>query len=128
MTHPVSDPALRAPKRGNSFFEWFPWEKLTIWGLFLLLVYALREFFTVIFLTFLFSYIMTNVVRSIMRVISPGKERLWLYRICVVISFILLLASLSGVVIFLKNPLEEQVSRLKVQFQTFDPKTLLDDV
>ncbi|MBI4586163.1 MAG: AI-2E family transporter [Planctomycetes bacterium] len=117
-----------ARKTGASFFDWFPWEKLTIWGLFLLLVYALREFFTVIFLTFLFSYIMTNVVRRILRILSPGKERLWLHRVCVAVSFVLLLSALTGIVLFLKKPFEEQVDSLKIQFRTFDPKTLFNDV
>ena len=37
------------------FLEWLPWEKLTIWALFLLLVYSLRSFFFIVFLTFIIA-------------------------------------------------------------------------
>jgi predicted PurR-regulated permease PerM len=94
------------------FFSWFPWEKITIWGLFLLTVYALRHFFFTIFMTFMLTYIMTNVVRRVMRVLSPETERTWLQRGVAVISFVLLIGLLYGVGTFLFNPLKEQAQAL----------------
>jgi predicted PurR-regulated permease PerM len=112
------------------FFKWLPWEKFTIWGLFLFLVYALRQFFLIIFLTFIFSYVMTSIVRRIMKVISPGKDLPWLHRGLVVVTFGLLLGSLVGLGVFLKEPLKEQIVSLKVQINNLElhPQTLWDDL
>ena len=35
------------------FPDWLPWEKILIWGLFFLVVYTLRHFFFIIFMTFI---------------------------------------------------------------------------
>ncbi|HAK93865.1 MAG TPA: hypothetical protein DCM87_02345, partial [Planctomycetes bacterium] len=48
-----------------NFLLLLPWMKIFTWGLFLLAVYALRSFFTVIFLTFLLTYIAANILRRI---------------------------------------------------------------
>src|SRR5437773_1016822 len=52
------------PRSGPpGFLAWFPWEKILIWALFLSAVYVLRHFFFIIFMTFMITYIMANVVK-----------------------------------------------------------------
>ncbi len=116
------------PRTG--FFKWLPWEKLSIWALFLFLVWSLREFFLVIFLTFIFSYIMTSVVRSAIRIFAPGHDRQWLHRVLVTVSFLLLLGSLYGLVVFLKEPFKEQINRMVLRIRSLDvqPQTIWDDL
>ncbi len=101
------------PKAGaESFLRWFPWEKTLIWGLFLLAVYILRDFFFIIFMTFIISYIMGNVVRNVMKVISPHKERAWVQRTVSVFAFLLLLGVFYGVGTYLYQPLKKQAEGL----------------
>ena len=75
-----------------AFLDWLPWEKILIWTLFLLAVYSLRDFFFIIFMTFILSYIMLGIVQRISRLLSPYKERIWLERILTIVCFTLLLA------------------------------------
>lgn len=59
-----------------------PWMKIFSWGVFLLMVYAMRSFFTVVFLTFLLSYMACNVVKRFSR-----ESKKWaLIRKCVVLG------------------------------------------
>ena len=58
MEGPSDGPGKRQP----SFLQWLPWEKALIWGLFLLAIYTLRDFFFVIFLTFIITYIMRGII------------------------------------------------------------------
>ncbi|MCU0723524.1 MAG: hypothetical protein MUC63_07905, partial [Planctomycetes bacterium] len=44
------------------FAKRLPWEKITIWVIFLLLLYFMRSFFGIIFLTFILSYIAATLV------------------------------------------------------------------
>ncbi len=101
------------PKAGaQSFLRWFPWEKTLIWGLFLLAVYVLRDFFFIIFMTFMISYIMGNVLRNGMKVLSPHKERAWVQRTVAVFAFLLLLGVFYGVGTYLYQPLKKQAEGL----------------
>src|SRR6267143_5888215 len=77
-----------------SFLDWLPWEKILIWGLFLLAVYALRHFFFIIFMTFILTYIMRSIVLKIARFLSPRGEPVWLERSLTVVCFALFLFGL----------------------------------
>jgi len=67
-----------------NFLLLLPWMKIFTWGLFLLAVYALRSFFTVIFLTFLLTYIAANILRRI----APALRRWeWLRKTLVLVTF-----------------------------------------
>jgi len=85
-------PASQKP----SFLEWLPWEKLLIWGLFLILVYTLRHFFFIIFMTFMLTYIMRGVVRRVSATLRPGRESIWLERGLTVAFFGLFMLGLFG--------------------------------
>lgn len=50
---------------GFSFLTKLNWAKMVTWGIFLGLVYILQSLFTIIFLTFVISYIARNVVEAI---------------------------------------------------------------
>ena len=52
-----------------------PWEKLLIWGLFLVGIYALRHLFFIIFMTFLFSFLVRTVTVWLARWLSPTEMR-----------------------------------------------------
>ena len=75
-------------RRGFQFLEWLPWEKLTIWAIFLLLVYSLRSFFFIIFMTFIIAYSMRGLVDWLANKISPDAEKAWLHRLLTVGCFL----------------------------------------
>ncbi len=50
------------------------WHKPAIWAAFLLLVYLLREFFLIGFLTFLFCFVIRSLVGVLMRRFASGRE------------------------------------------------------
>lgn len=64
---------------GFKFLRRLPWEKMAIWALFFVLLWVLRRFFTVIFLTFILSYIAYGVASRICRKlgIAEPSGRVW---------------------------------------------------
>lgn len=106
-----------------------PWEKFAIWGLFLLVVYVLRDFFFVIFMTFIISFCMRSLVVFLSRRLSPGKERLWLQYVLAVICFLALLGSLYGVGKFIFPQLIRQGESLVKKFSTLEksPRATFDE-
>jgi predicted PurR-regulated permease PerM len=109
-------------KSAPSFLAWLPWEKITIWGLFLLAVYTLRHFFFIIFMTFIVAYIMRGIVQRIARVLSPRRERAWLERILAVICFALLLFGGYEVGSFLGPTIKTQAEALFGRVTNLDPQ------
>ena len=96
-------------RRGFQFLEWLPWEKLTIWAVFLLLVYSLRSFFFIIFMTFIIAYSMRGLVDWLANKISPDAEKAWLHRLLTVGCFLGLLLAGYGGGSYLWPKLKEQV-------------------
>ncbi len=80
----------------QTFIEWFPWEKFTIWTLFLGTVYVLRHFFFIMFMTFIISYLMRSLIRFLAGLVAPGSRRVWHEQALTIICFILLLAGCYG--------------------------------
>jgi len=63
FTHRISGESDRtAFEKAFGFVSKVPWEKISIWTLFLLLLWVLRDFFLLIVLTFVFSYIANYIV------------------------------------------------------------------
>lgn len=67
--HSISDAYSRrnvqsqqSSPKGLQFLRQLPWEKMTIWTLFLLLLWTLQEFFSILLFTFVFSYIANTIV------------------------------------------------------------------
>lgn len=92
----------------QTFLHRLPWEKITIWGLFILVMYTLRDFFFIIFMTFIVAYSMRALVMKIVKVVSPNTERNWLQRLLAIVCFIALLAGCYGAGQFFIPQLIEQ--------------------
>ncbi|MCI0650918.1 MAG: AI-2E family transporter [Planctomycetes bacterium] len=128
MFESTTTPAPSLPSDVRRFWRRFPWEKVTIWGIFLFLVYVLRDFFTVIFLTFILSYNITKIVEWAKCRVRKDADRLVLHRLLVLATFVVLLAALYGLGLFLKTPLKQQMRDLRDYMNTMNPHRLLDDV
>lgn len=118
---PREPPTERAPK--PTFLRWLPWEKLLIWAFFLFVVYHLRHFFFIIFLTFILSYTMRGVVLQVAGLFGAGRERVWLQRILTVVCFALMIFGLYQIGNYFGPRLFEQGRQLVVRI---DPQADFD--
>lgn len=82
MTDKKPPPSLAEQKL--NFLLALPWMKVFAWTLFLLAVYAMRSFFTVIFLTFLLAYMATNIVKNLTGIFGPWE---WMRKVIVLVTF-----------------------------------------
>ena len=125
-THGERDPSS-APTPGTpvalkpSFLEWLPWEKILIWGLFLTLVYSLRHFFFIIFMTFILTYIMRGVVGKVSATLWPRRENIWLERVLTVALFGLFILGLYGAGSYLGPRLIQQAEVLVDRVTLLNP-------
>ncbi|MHC4599117.1 MAG: AI-2E family transporter, partial [Planctomycetota bacterium] len=104
------------------FIKRLPWEKITIWAIFLLLIYFLRDFFAVIFLTFIISYIATNLVSWASEKMGIGDQPGHLLRyVSSVVVFLVFLGLLTGAGWLVLPKLFEQGRRLAEQAQDLIP-------
>ncbi|MFP6739120.1 MAG: AI-2E family transporter, partial [Planctomycetota bacterium] len=97
---------------GFQFLDWLPWEKITMWAVFLLLVFSLRSFFFIVFMTFIIAYSMKGLVDWLAKLISPDEEKAWLYRLLTIVSFLALIGGGYGVGRFFAPRLVDQVELL----------------
>ncbi len=105
-----------------------PWKKLLIWGLFLLVVYYLRELFLIAFITFLISYIIGNIVAVLKNRIAPGQDRPWLDRGLTLATFAGLLLCLGAVFVVLGPRFLQQGRLLLVQVEAIRPQDTLNSL
>lgn len=124
---PEASDGERPRKRAKPLFpDWLPWEKILIWGLFFLVVYTLRHFFFIIFMTFILTYIMRSVVRKVARFALPGRENIWLERSLSVAGFVLLLLGLYASGNYLGPKLFLQGKALVNQMTLMQPRKQFD--
>ena len=108
----LSDPAP-LPSDGASPFDWTTLVKrLVIWGLFFLVLYLIRDFIFVVFMTFVISYLALNIVGFCLRWLSPGVERTWLRRLLTLGVFVLGPILIITIGIIVLPPLIAQGQRL----------------
>ena len=78
------------------FIRRLPWEKMLIWLVFFLCIYLLRSFFGILFITFVISYISSNMVRRICsKINTPSRERRLRWLVTTIV-FVLFLSLMSG--------------------------------
>lgn len=89
---PTDAPLADDPTRQFRFLLRIPWEKTAIWVAFLALIYTLRAFFDIIFLTFVFSYMTKGAVEWVLKKLGPAPKSDFYRRTVVKLTFVLLLA------------------------------------
>lgn len=105
-----------------TFWRFFAWmktalQKTLIWGIFFAILYALKDFFPLIFLTFMLSFISASVVRVI------GKRFPALgWKTRVVFVFLLLIAVMTGMIQLLIPQVKFGVYNMKVAAEEFPTK------
>lgn len=114
----------------QTFLGRLPWEKLLIWGLFLAVAYILKDFFFVIFMTFIISFCMRGLVTRITSRLAPGREGGIVHFITTLVCFLLLLGALYGAGRFFIPRLVSQGGALVKKFSNLEksPRATLDDI
>lgn len=105
-----------------------PWKKWVIWGLFLLLMWILRDLFFILFLTFVLTYVLRSVVTWAMRRLGRTGERPWVERSLSVAAFASLLLGLYAAGSFLGPRLVRQGEALVERVTQVDPRQAFDEV
>src|SRR5262245_33416470 len=105
-------PSLGTPNDGRQPAWVVLLKRLTVWGLFLAVLYLARDFFFMAFMTFLFSYLTLAVVGWGMRRLSPDRDRPALRRLLTVAVFVLAPLTLLGIGALIGPALVEQAERL----------------
>ena len=93
------------------------WQKPVIWGAFLVLLYLLREFFLIGFLTFLICFVVRTAVGFLMRRISPGEDKRWLDLTLTLTVLLVILTVLYGLGRYFVPQLIRQGKSLLTQIQ-----------
>lgn len=111
------------------FFNRIPWEKLLLWGLFILSIWVLRSFLAVIFVTFILSYLAHNAIKQINRV-APAhlQNSIWFRRINVVGIFTVLLLFLYLASLMIFPAMLRQGDELVSTITQVDPRQKINEV
>lgn len=103
------------------FIRRLPWEKLLIWIVFFLCIYLLRSFFGILFITFVVSYIASNIVRRICsKIHMPSKERHVRWLVTTVV-FLFFLSVMLGVGNYIFPRIVDQVRGFVTSVQVLLP-------
>ena len=97
-----------APGRGWGFLVDLPWERITMWLALGLLLYVMRDFFLVIFMTFLLCYFVRRMVNVALAWLPPGRRTVWFDRGITIMVFVALLAAFVGLLGTLVPKIVEQ--------------------
>jgi predicted PurR-regulated permease PerM len=98
-------------------------KKLAIWALFLGMVYLIRDFFFIAFMTFLFSYLTLAIVGRGMRRLAPGQDRPGLRRLLTIGVFVVVPLILLGIGVLVGPSLLSQGQHLAGWLSHVNPET-----
>ena len=103
------------------FIRRLPWEKMLIWIVFFLCIYLLRSFFGILFITFVISYIASNMVRRICsKINTPSREKRLRWLVTTIV-FVLFLSLMSGVGSYIFPRIVDQVRGFVTSVQVLLP-------
>jgi predicted PurR-regulated permease PerM len=104
------------------------WEKVVIWGLFGGVVYSLRHFFAIVFLTFIMTYLAERLVGATTRTLTGGRQRHWIRKPVIVVLYTaaLMMIYVSGQYVLPRAI--DQGKWLLVQVQTIDLERIREQV
>jgi predicted PurR-regulated permease PerM len=106
--------------------EW--WHKPLIWAGFLVLLYALREFFLIGFLTFLFCFVVRGLVGFLTRRLAPNRKSRWLDLALTLLIFLAICLSLYGIGRYFVSQLIRQGKSLLSQMQSSSPEDVQNSI
>ncbi len=111
------------------FFMSIPWEKILLWGLFLLSLWILRSFLAVIFVTFIISYVAYHIIKRISRY-APAhlQHNIWFRRVNVVAVFSIFFLLLYAASLLIFPAMLRQGDELITTITEVDPRQKINQV
>ena len=113
----TSDTTARSHEPSPSLAQQTWWHKPLIWATFVAMLYLLREFFLIGFLTFLFCFIVRSAVGALMRRISPGQANHRLDSLLTLTVFLGICLAFYGLGNFFVPPVIRQGKSLATQIK-----------
>ncbi|MGO9114708.1 MAG: AI-2E family transporter [Thermoguttaceae bacterium] len=98
-----------------------PWERLTIWALFLLVLCLLRRMLLILFLTFMVCYLARTIIGGLARRFWPNQDRRWLERLLSVGFFAALFLVVATVLHWLGPLALDECRQLVARVSNLDP-------
>lgn len=99
------------------------WQHWLVWALFALVVYQLRGFFFVAFITFLLCYLVRTIVEAISKRFSPAdRHRVRLDQLLTLATFLVMSGILVGTALWIGPRFVQQSRALLARQQSFDPQ------
>ena len=96
------------------------WEKLVIWTLFLLFLYIIRDFFTLLFLTFILSYIFFHLSEWFLEKVFKKRRPRWARVSVVTFLYLAFLACVVTGVVFLGPRVYSQAADLVNRVEKYE--------
>ena len=112
---------LKEGKNTFQFIQRLPWEKMLIWFVFFMCIYLLRSFFGILFITFVISYIASNIVRQICSKINLPSRKTRLRWLVTTIVFVLFISLMSGAGSYIFPRIVHQVKGFVTSVQVLLP-------
>ena len=103
-----------------------PWEDILIWTGLLLLLYALHDVFSVVFLTFLLTYLVRTIVIVLARRIGLDRDRPALERWLTLGTFLAIAALIWGLAALMVPQFVLQARLLTAQAERVEPGVIFD--
>ncbi len=105
------------------------WEKLVIWALFLLFLYVIRDFFTLLFLTFILSYIFFHLSEWFLSKGFRKRRPRWARVTVVTFLYLVFLAGVVAGVVFLGPRVYSQARDLVSRVEKYEAgKKIADQI
>ena len=104
------------------------WQKPLIWGAFLVLLYLLREFFLIGFLTFLICFVIRGLVGFLIRRVAPNRESRLLELILTIVIFLAICVGLYGIGRYFVPQVIQQGKSLVTQIQNTSPEEVQNNL
>lgn len=116
------------PATGLEYLNRLPWERIVTWGFVLLVLYLLRDFFFVIFATFLFCYFAQRFSGLILKGISEPRRTIAVQRATTIGVFAVLLVLFGGLLMAIFPELFRQARAVVMRAEATNLQAEFDKV
>jgi len=111
------------PATGLEFFNRLPWERMVTWAFVFFILYLLREFFLVVFATFVICYFVQRLTTMLLNRIPKARHSVSAVRAATFLSFILLSALFVGLLLAIFPELLKQAQAVLRRAEHTDLKS-----
>jgi predicted PurR-regulated permease PerM len=119
---------VRRPASGLEFLNRLHWERIVTWGVVFLVLYLLRDFFFVVFATFLFCYFGQRFAGLILKLVPQQQQTVGVMRATVVGVFLVFLVLFAGLLLAICPELFRQGRAVMLRVESTNIQAEFDKV